>query len=109
KYALGSVCRTESKAPSLEREKAKSTEHKAVAICFRKFAYMPKSSPIAQDFLIDKLTNSIENLATGEIFDTEVTLISASNKAQIKKEDWQFDWQKEFKDKTKLVFKLTTV
>ncbi len=35
-------------------------------------------------------------------------LINKDNK-QIQKADWQFDWQSELKDKTKEVFKLTTV
>lgn len=61
------------------------------------------------DFEVDKLTNSIENLVTGEVFDTEVTRLSLINKRQIKKAEWQFDWQKELIDRTKEVYKLTTV
>lgn len=62
-----------------------------------------------QDFLIDKLTNSIENAVTGEVFDTEITKLTSKDKAQIKEEDWAFEWHRELKDKTKSVFKLTTV
>lgn len=61
------------------------------------------------DFEIDKLTNSIENASTGEVFDTEIVRFSKNDSKQIKKADWQFNWQVELKDKTKEVYKLTTV
>ncbi len=61
------------------------------------------------DFVIDKLTNSIENSSTHEVFDTEVVRMTLKNSTQIKKLDWQFDWKKEIKDSTKEVYKLTTV
>lgn len=60
-------------------------------------------------FEIDKLTNSIENSSTGEVFDTEIVRLSLNDSKQVKKADWQFDWSKELKDKTKEVYKLTTV
>lgn len=63
----------------------------------------------ALDFVIDKLTNSIENTLTGEVFDTEIVKLTSIDTKQIKKELWQFDWHKELKDKTKEVYKLTTV
>jgi hypothetical protein len=61
------------------------------------------------DFIIDKLTNSIENTFTGEIFDTIIVKLNPIDSKQIKKTDWQFDWHKELKDKSKETFKLTTV
>ena len=61
------------------------------------------------DFIIDKLTKSIENALTGEVFDTEIVRLTIADTKQIKKAEWQFDWQKELKDKTKEVYKLTTV
>jgi len=61
------------------------------------------------DFIIDKLTNSIENTSTGEVFDTEIVRLTNVDIKQIKKGEWQFDWHKELKDKTKEVYKLTTV
>jgi hypothetical protein len=61
------------------------------------------------EFEIDKLTNSIENLATGEVFDTEILRLSELDSKQIKKLEWQFNWSKELRDKTKEVYKLTTV
>ncbi len=70
---------------------------------------MAKNAPVAQDFWIDKLTNSIENSATGEVFDTEITQLALKDKVQLKKKDWVFDWLHELKDKTKAVYKLTTL
>jgi hypothetical protein len=68
-----------------------------------------KTSNKPLDFVIDKLTNSIENALTGEVFDTEVIKLTDEYKKQIKKADWQFDWLKEIKDTTKEVYKLTTI
>ena len=70
---------------------------------------MKKLKKIELDFEIDKLTNSIENLATGEVFDTEIVKLSSTDIKQIKKADWQFNWHKELKDESKDVYKLTTV
>ena len=70
---------------------------------------MKKKQNIGLDFIIDKLTNSIENTLTGEVFDTEIVRLTSNDAKQIKKLDWQFDWLKELKDKTKEVYKLTTV
>ncbi len=61
------------------------------------------------DFVIDKLTNSIENTSTGEVFDTEVVRMTVKDLKQINKVDYLFDWRKEIRDKTKEVYKLTTV
>ena len=69
---------------------------------------MSKKQSSGLDFIIDKLTNSIENSTTGEVFDTEVTRLLAADGRQLKKADWQFDWHKELADKTKEVYKLTT-
>ena len=70
---------------------------------------MNKSGYEPLNFLIDKLTNSIENTSTGEVFDTEIVRLTVKDISQIKKPYWQFDWTKEIKDKTKEVYKLTTV
>lgn len=46
------------------------------------------------DFEVDKLTNSIENIVTGDSFATDITIISISDlKTVIKKTGWQFDWK----------------
>ncbi len=60
------------------------------------------------EFIIDKITNSIENTSTGEVFDTEVVRMTLKDIRQIRKGDWQFQWVQEIKDKSKEVYKLTT-
>ena len=60
------------------------------------------------NFVIDKLTNSIENTLTGEVFDTEITRLTDKDFKTIKNKDWQFNWKSEAKDKSKQIFKLTT-
>jgi hypothetical protein len=62
---------------------------------------------IELDFEIDKLTNSIENAVSGEVFDT--LIIHVTEIKQVKKADWSFNWQTDIKDKTRSVFKLTTL
>lgn len=58
------------------------------------------------DIEIDKLTNSIENVITGESFETEFSRVTSK---EIKKSDWLFDWHKELKSKKNEVYKMTTV
>ena len=58
------------------------------------------------DIEIDKLTNSIENVITGEVFQTEFSEVTSK---EIKKKEWLFDWHKELKEKNCQVFKMTTV
>ena len=70
---------------------------------------MKKRQTTGLDFIIDKLTNSIENTLTNEVFDTEIVRMVNVDTKQIGKAEWQFDWHKELKDKTKEVYKLTTV
>lgn len=70
---------------------------------------MKKQGKSGLDFEIDKLTNSIENTQTAEVFDTEITRLMEKDTKQITNVDWQFNWSKELKDKTKEVYKLTTV
>ena len=60
------------------------------------------------DLEIDKLTNSIENSLTGEVFDTEITRLSKTDLKTIKKSDWVFDWKLEFRTLKNEVYKLTT-
>jgi hypothetical protein len=58
------------------------------------------------DVEIDKLTNSIENRITGDVFDTEVLPLTEKGKHQIKKADWRFDWHVELSNESRLVSKL---
>jgi hypothetical protein len=65
-----------------------------------------KRKEIELDFEIDKLTNSIENAISGEVFDTLISQVTDFKKNS--KADWSFNWQTEIKDKSRTVFKLTT-
>ena len=55
---------------------------------------MKKQGEIEADFEVDKLTNSIENTITGEVFDTEIARLCSKDIRQIKKKDWVFEWDK---------------
>jgi hypothetical protein len=69
-----------------------------------------KTQNTGLDFIVDKLTNSIENVITGDSFATDISLISGADlKSVIKKNDWQFDWKLEFKQPQRDVYKLTIV
>ena len=69
---------------------------------------MKNKKPIGLDFVIDRLTNSIENKVTGDIFQTEVSLFATEDsKLCCKKNGWNFDWKLELKDYKKEVYKLT--
>lgn len=71
---------------------------------------MKKRRKIALDFLIDKLTNSIENVQTGDSFPTNITLLSINDlKKVVKKAGWQFDWKYELQQPAREVYKLTIV
>ncbi|MEQ1796379.1 MAG: hypothetical protein ABL872_00435 [Lacibacter sp.] len=71
---------------------------------------MRKSKQTGLDFEIDKLTNSIQNVVTGDSFSTDIILVTnADIKSLTKKNDWQFDWKSEFKEPTRDVYKLTIV
>ena len=50
---------------------------------------MKDKQNIGLDFIIDKLTNSIENTLTGEVFDTEIVRLKGTDLKQIKKIDWR--------------------
>ena len=68
---------------------------------------MKGSKPKEFDFEIDRLTNSIQNVISGDSFDTAITLTTENDQKLIKKADWVFDWKKELSDSTKCVYKLT--
>lgn len=71
---------------------------------------MKKQQNKGLDFIIDKLTNSIENVVTGDSFATDITLISTTDlKTVLQKNSWQFDWKLEFKQPQRDVYKLTIV
>ena len=56
---------------------------------------------------IDKLTNSIEEVATGKNFDTEIFELEKTDlKLLTKKKDWKFNWKEEWKNADAKVYKL---
>ena len=71
---------------------------------------MEKDKEIGLDFIIDKLTNSIENVVTGDSFATEISILSANDlKTATTKNGWLFNWKDEFKEPARDVYKLTIV
>ena len=69
---------------------------------------MKTNKQILLDFVIDKLTNSIENVQTGDSFPTNITLLSTTDlKSVAKKNGWQFDWKFELNQPEREVYKLT--
>ena len=63
-----------------------------------------------QDFIIDKLTDSILNTISGDSFQTEVSRMTTTDLKNVtKKNGWNFDWKSEFNDLKKEVYKLTIV
>jgi hypothetical protein len=65
---------------------------------------------IGLDFIIDKLTNSIENVVTGDSFTTEISVITKADiKLITETNGWVFNWRDEVKAPAREVFKLTIV
>lgn len=62
------------------------------------------------DFIVDKLTNSIENVVTGDSFATEISILTNNDlKNATQKNGWLFNWKDEFKEPARDVYKLTIV
>ena len=62
------------------------------------------------DFIIDKLTNSIENVVTGDSFATDISILNKNDIKNItKKNGWIFNWRNELNDASREIFKLTIV
>jgi len=71
---------------------------------------MKKQKEIGLEFIVDKLTNSIENVQSGDSFQTEVSLLTSTELKNIaKKNGWNFDWKAEFKQPQREIYKLTIV
>jgi len=69
-----------------------------------------KPDNIELDFVIDLLTNSIQNSVTKDSFMTEVSRLTIKDlKTVSKRNGWVFDWKFELNDNRKEVFKLTIV
>jgi hypothetical protein len=64
---------------------------------------MKRHEKIGLDFEVDKLTNSIENIVTGDSFTTDISIISIADLKNVtKKNGWQFDWKLELNSRTKM-------
>jgi len=71
---------------------------------------MKQKQNIEQDFVIDKLTNSIKNTISGDSFMTEISVLTKTDlKNILKKNAWNFNWKNEYNDLKKEVYKLTIV
>ncbi len=71
---------------------------------------MKKTTKYHNDFIIDRLTNSIVNSISGDSFPTEVSLLSKEDIKQVqKKNGWLFNWKEELKLPDREVYKLTIV
>lgn len=71
---------------------------------------MKKDKKTHLDFIIDKLTNSIQNTVSGDSFQTEVSTFTIKDlKQSTKKNGWQFNWKQELSNNNREVYKLTIV
>lgn len=69
---------------------------------------MKRPQNIGLNFIIDKLTNSIENVQSGDSFPTEISLLTNAELKNItKKNGWGFNWGTEFRYAQRDVYKLT--
>jgi len=69
-----------------------------------------KLQEVGLDFIIDKLTNSIENVVTGDSFATEISVLTKNDiKLITKANGWVFNWKDELKIPSRDVFKLTII
>lgn len=71
---------------------------------------MESNKIIEQDFIIDRLTDSILNTISGDSFPTEVSILTLNDlKNLTKKKGWNFNWRLEFKNEKTEQYKLTIV
>src|ERR1700730_11939278 len=62
------------------------------------------------DFIVDRLTNSIQNTISGDNFATEVSRLSRTDLNQVTKtKGWNFNWRQEFDNDVREVYKLTII
>ncbi len=63
-----------------------------------------------QIFIVDRLTDSIRNTISGDSFQTVVSTLTESDFQHINQvKGWKFNWQSEFNNLSKEVYKLTIV
>jgi hypothetical protein len=65
---------------------------------------------IEQNFEVDRLTDSIVNTISGDSFQTEISVLTSHDLKTInQKAGWNFDWQTEYDDLSKEVYKLSII
>ena len=71
---------------------------------------MKQEKKIHLDFVIDSVTNSIQNTISGDSFATEVIRLTKADLKQVtKKNGWNFNWKQELNNNSREVYKLTIV
>lgn len=71
---------------------------------------MKKQTKYHNDFIIDRLTNSIVNTISGDSFPTEVSLLTKADLKQTQKKiGWLFNWRQELGLPDREVYKLSIV
>ncbi len=71
---------------------------------------MNRKKKIELDFEVDKLTNSIENVVTGDSFATEISILTRKDLKSVQKNrGWLFNWKEEYEIPEREVYKLTIV
>jgi hypothetical protein len=67
-----------------------------------------KNKTIQLDFVIDKLTDSIQNTISGDSFQTEISRVTRTDLKKVTtKSGWNFNWKQELDNNNREVFKLT--
>ena len=64
--------------------------------------------PRRLDFIVDKLTNSIQNKLTGESLETVIVRLGKDDFVSLRGLKWTFDWTAEIKDPDRVVHALIT-
>ena len=71
---------------------------------------MKKQADIQLDFIVDRLTYSIQNTISRDSFPTEIARFTIKDAKQTtKKNGWNFDWKSELDNDINEVYKLTIV
>ncbi len=71
---------------------------------------MAKSKESGLDFIVDVLTNSIENTISGDRFATDISILTKADlKLVTKTNRWVFNWRIEFTEPQRDVYKLTII
>jgi hypothetical protein len=69
-----------------------------------------KPTKYHNDFMVDRLTNAIVNVTSGDSFQTEVSLLTREDLKQVQKKNGRlFNWKDEQQMPDKEVYKLTIV